>query len=154
MGRVILTSAGLLVSLELVAKPAQGQPPEQAQQRKVAYQRIGGLYRIETIEKEKDNSFRIIFESVQKTKNHNKLLLTTDHVHLELEQGFQVRLSAEILAQKGDVTEVSQVLLFMPKTDLGTHIPIWLLSNHAPQSELRGARYLEMHSPASDYTIF
>jgi hypothetical protein len=139
----------------LAAEPKQPEAPSKgAVEKAPTYQRVGGLYRVESIQKQKDNSFQVVFESVQKTKKHNKLVLATDHVHLDLEQGYELRLSAEILSEKADVSEVSQVLLFLPKKDLGSHIPVWLLSNRVPQNELRGARYLEMHSPASDYTVF
>jgi hypothetical protein len=114
-------------------------------------ERIGGLFKITRIEKLGDKDFRIKFESEPKTGKHDKLVLRSDHVHLAMQEGQVLRLSAEVLRDKSSELEVTQVLLFLP----GEHgtAPIWLLSSDHPNRDFRGARWLDMHAPQADYTI-
>jgi hypothetical protein len=115
-------------------------------------ERIGGLYKITRIEKLGDKDFRIKFESEPKTGKHDKLVLRSDHVHLAMQEGQVLRLSAEVLRDKSSELEVTQVLLFLP-SEHGTTAPIWLLSSDHPSRDFRGARWLDMHAPQADYTI-
>lgn len=114
-------------------------------------ERIGGLFKITRIEKLGDKDFRIKFESEPKTGKHDKLVLRSDHVHLAMQEGQVLRLSAEVLRDTSSELEVTQVLLFLP-SDHGT-APIWLLSSDHPNRDFRGARWLDMHAPQADYTI-
>ncbi|MDQ3233894.1 MAG: hypothetical protein M3Q07_18930 [Pseudobdellovibrionaceae bacterium] len=115
-------------------------------------ERIGGLFRIARIEKLGDKDFRIKFESETKTGKHDKLILRSDHVHLAMQEGQVLRLSAEVLRDTSSELEVTQVLLFLP-SEHGTAAPIWLLSSDHPNRDFRGARWLDMHAPQADYTI-
>jgi hypothetical protein len=114
-------------------------------------ERIGGLFKITSIEKLGNKDFRIKFESETKTGKHDKLVLRSDHVHLAMQEGQVLRLSAEVLRDTSAELEVTQVLLFLPG-EQGT-APIWLLSSDHPTREFRGARWLDMHAPQADYTI-
>ncbi len=114
-------------------------------------ERIGGQFRIVSIEHLGEKDFRIKFESEPKTGKHDYLVLRSDHLHLAMQEGQVLRLSAEVIRDRGSELEVTQVLLFLPSGQ-GT-VPIWLLSSqHVPQ-EFRGARWLEMHAPQADYLI-
>lgn len=114
-------------------------------------ERIGGLFRITRIEKLGEKDFRIKFESESKTGKHDKLILRSDHVHLAMQEGQVLRLSAEVLRDTTSELEVTQVLLFLP-SDHGT-APIWLLSSQHQTRDFRGARWLDMHAPQADFTI-
>ncbi len=114
-------------------------------------EKIGGLFRIMSIERLGDQDFRIKFESEVKTGKHDKLVLRSDHVHLAMQEGQVLRLSAEVIRDAGSELEVTQVLLFLPN-DYGT-TPIWLLSSQHPTQEFRGARWLDMHAPQADFLI-
>lgn len=114
-------------------------------------ERVGGNYQVVDIEKKANDTFLITFENEAKSGRYDFLTLESDHVHVGVEKGAKLRISAEILSEKGDRAEVSQVLLFLPAGD--THIPVWMLSRKVPVDHLRGARFLEMHAPTSDYSI-
>ncbi|MBF0440777.1 MAG: hypothetical protein HQK54_02620 [Oligoflexales bacterium] len=114
--------------------------------------RVGGIYRVSSINKMSEGSYRIEFSSVTKTGRYDVLFLESDHVHVGLDEGAELRLSAEVIEDKGSYAEVGQVLLFFPSGD--TYIPVWLLSKKISNFELRGSKYLEMHAPTSDYLIF
>ena len=93
----------------------------------------------------------IEFKAEHPTGHFDVLKLESDHVHVAVKVGQNLRLSAEILSQSGAGAEVSQVVLFLPAPE--GHVPVWLLSNKAPPGDLRATRYLEMHSPLNDYMI-
>jgi len=114
-------------------------------------ERVGGQFRLVSIERLGEKDFRIKFESEPKTGKHDYLVLRSDHLHLAMQEGQVLRLSAEVIRDRGSELEVTQVLLFLPSGQ-GT-VPIWLLSSqHVPQ-EFRGARWLDMHAPQADYLI-
>lgn len=113
--------------------------------------KIGGDYRVSSIRKKGDDHFVVEFTSVHKTGKYDVLFLESDHLNVAVEEGKTLRLSAEILKEGKKKTEVSQVLLFLPHGE--THVPVWLLSRNAPDKDLRGSRYIEMHAPTSDYLI-
>lgn len=116
-----------------------------------AVAKIGGVYKVTKIQKNRDGHFVVEFTSLQKTGKFDVLVLESDHLHVAVEEGKELRLSAEVLKESPKRTEVAQVLLFLPHGD--THVPVWLLSRHAPDRDLRGSRYIEMHAPTSDYLI-
>ncbi len=113
--------------------------------------RVGGDYQVGAVTKGRDGSFHIEFRSVQPTGKFDTLTLDSDHVHVAVKIGQKVRLSAEILSEKGASAEVAQVVLFL-NTAVG-RVPVWLLSNRAPDRDLRASKYLEMHLPSTDYQI-
>jgi hypothetical protein len=114
--------------------------------------RIGGEFRIKSIEKLAEKDFRVVFESLTKTAKANQLVLRTNHIHFGLSEGEQIRLSAEVVGEGSDVLNVTQVLLFIPQETYGM-TPVWILSNQFPTGELRGAKWLEMHAPQADYQV-
>jgi hypothetical protein len=115
------------------------------------YERVGGTYEVTDIEQKDDGTFLINFQSVVKGGKFEFLKLESDHVHFSVVEGQKIRLSAEILGTKGNVTEVSQVLLFLPTSQGVT--PVWMLSRKGQDRDLRGSKYLEMHSPQNDFNI-
>lgn len=113
--------------------------------------RAAGDYRVESISKEGQDHFRIVFHSLKATGRFDILTLSSDHIHVAVSVGRQVRLSAEVLQESGPKAEVAQVVLFVPGA--GGQVPIWLLSNRSGSRDLRAVKYLEMHVPQYDYTI-
>lgn len=113
--------------------------------------RVGGNYKVTRVERLAPDHFRIEFTSSVKSGKHDRLILESDHVNVAVSKGMVLRLSAEVLRETKGATEVSQVLLFLPKND--THVPVWLLSRNAKNQELRSSRYLEMHAPTSDFMV-
>lgn len=134
----------LLISLFLMAPSAQASEKE-------GVLRVGGDYRVEDISKVDSRTFRISFVHNEAIR-HQRLVLLSDHVHLGVEVGQILRLSAEIAEEKDGYFEVSQVLLFLPSQYGKT--PIWMLSATRPRPFLGGVKLLEMHAPAADYAIF
>ncbi len=113
--------------------------------------RVGGDYNVASVEKAGDHSFVVEFKSEKPTGRFDTLRLESDHVHVAVKVGQKIRLSAEILTEKGPVAEVAQVVVFLPVQD--SHVPVWLLSNKAPNHDLRATKFLEMHDPLTDFTI-
>lgn len=119
-----------------------------------AVKRIGGDFKITSIERVAEGDFRIRFVSQGDPKKKDRLLLQSDHIHLSMQEGQVVRLSAEVLSQ--DVSgefEVAQVLLFLSNKEYGT-TPVWLLSSRHLTRDFRGSRWLDMHAPQADFQIF
>jgi len=113
--------------------------------------KVGGTYEVVSIERNKDNFFEIIFKSISPSGKFDELKLESDHVHFSIRKGQEIRLSAEVIKTDGPKAEVSQVLLFLPHPQGVT--PVWLLSRKNNGGDLRGAKYIEMHAPQSDYSI-
>lgn len=113
--------------------------------------RVGGDYTVEAIDKVSERAFKIIFKADKPSGKFDVLRLDSDHVHVAVKVGQKIRLSAEILSQKGPEAEVAQVVIFF-EGDAG-RVPVWMLSNKAPQGELRASKYLEMHVPANDFIV-
>lgn len=114
--------------------------------------KVGGMYVVKNINQVAEKYFVIEFESQEKSGRFDILKLESDHVHFSVREGQSLRLSAEVLTEKGNIAEVSQVLLFLPHIQGFT--PIWMLSRKADGGDLRGSKYIEMHSPQSDYVVF
>lgn len=125
---------------------ANEKQPSQAQ-----VQRVGGDFIVERIDAQQDGSFRITFQHSESTR-HKTLVLVSDHVHMGVEEGQKLRISAEVLAEYSDYTEVAQVLLFLPSEYGKT--PVWMLSQKSPKLSLDGVKLLEMHAPSADYAIY
>lgn len=116
--------------------------------------RVGGNYKIEAIRKNSTDQVVVIFEAVQKTGKYDKLKLTSDHVHMNIKVGSQLRISAELVeAKPNGLSLVSQVQVFLPTSQGST--PVWMLSKtHPPKRVLGGSKMIEMHAPGADYLIF
>ena len=108
--------------------------------------KIGGEFLIKSIEKE-NASFVVVFKAQDGGKD---LVLHTDHVHVGLQAGSKLRLSAEV-THEGDLLEINQVMVFIPIAE-GVK-PIWMLSKSYKSGNLP-SRYIEMHDPQSDYILF
>ncbi len=113
--------------------------------------RVGGDYLVTAIEHLDKEEFRIQFSAVTPTGKFDQLTLHSNHVHVAVKQGQKLRLSAEILADSGATAEVAQMVIFVVNPQ--GPIPVWLLSNRAGPRELNATKYLEMHSPLTDYII-
>jgi hypothetical protein len=113
--------------------------------------RVGGDYTVTTAERRGGREFLVEFKAEHPSGRFDVLRLESDHVHVAVKVGQKLRLSAEILAERGAVADVRQVVLFFPSP--AGHVPVWLLSNKAPSTDLRASKYLEMHSPLNDYTV-
>ena len=114
--------------------------------------RVGGQYRIQKIEKLGDEDFRITFQSEAPSGRADTLVLRSDHIHVAVQEGLSLRLTAEVVKDQGPILEVTQVLLFLNHRDYGT-TPVWLLSKQHVTRDFRGARWLEMHAPQADFLI-
>ena len=115
--------------------------------------RVGGEFRVKSIQKTKDRGFVITFASTDSKAQVQEIILESTYLHVSVEEGKVLRLSAEVAAQQGRVVTARQILLFLPTA--GSYLPVWLLSRFAPAlSDLKGARYIDMHAPQSDFMLF
>lgn len=152
----IIKLVKLVMTLSLVigAGMAAAQTAEVVQSDSGDILRVGGDYTVTAIEKVGEKAFRVEFTADAKTGKFDVLRLDSDHVHVAVKVGQKIRLSAEILAEKGANAEVAQVVVFLPSSQgQESHVPVWLLSNKAPPRDLRAAKYLEMHVPATDFVV-
>lgn len=141
----------LLCSLALPLKGFAGEnkaPKVEAE----TLERIGGTYRVSRLEKLGDADFLIHFESVPLTGRYDHLVLRSDHIHMSIQEGQSLRLSAEVVSSKKPEVEVTQVLLFLSNAEYGT-TPVWLLSSQHATRDFRGSRWLDMHAPQADFQI-
>src|SRR5438309_1256347 len=78
--------------------------------------RVGGDYKVTSVDKIDDHTFRVQFQSVKPTGRYDQLRLDSDHVHVAVKVGQEIRLSAEILSEDkhGASAEVAQMVLFLP----------------------------------------
>mgnify|MGYP006274516439 CR=1 FL=1 len=95
--------------------------------------------------------FRIVFDAVHKTGRFDQLVLESNHVNVGVRPGDRIRLSAEIAVDRGRSAEVSQVVLFEGQP--GSQLPVWMLSSKHRAGSGPAARYLEMHSPQTDFLV-
>jgi hypothetical protein len=145
-----LTAASLALA-PVLAQAAGGVTPKTTELSDGHVVRVGGTYTVTAIDKNDDGSFAVVFRTVAPSGKYDELRLQSDHVHVAVKVGQTLRLSAEILSERGATAEISQVMLFLPHQQ--GPVPVWLLSNKAAPKELKGSRYLEMHSPVNDYII-
>ncbi len=116
-------------------------------------ERVTGLYKVRKIEKNPGNDYVLHFEAENKDGVHDLLVLKSDGLNVKIEEGQVLKLSAEVLKDSKKEQEITQVLVFLPSSEYGLS-PVWLLSKAHEIREMRGARYLEMHAPASDYQVY
>jgi hypothetical protein len=114
-------------------------------------QRVGGDYKVTKIERDGAGVFHIEFHSTQSSGRFDILKLESDHVHVAVKVGQVLRLSAEIMEERGSEAHVSQVVLFL--NGQSGRVPVWLLSRKAMGRDLKAVRYLEMHVPANDFVV-
>ncbi|MEZ4742550.1 MAG: hypothetical protein R3B45_08895 [Bdellovibrionota bacterium] len=112
--------------------------------------RVGGNYVVREINRT-DNSVVVVFESVVKNGHADLIRLESDHIHIGIEEGQTLRISAEVSSSTDKEVDASQVLLFIPQAE--GSVPVWLLSKEGRKKSLQGSSYLEMHDPRSDYAI-
>lgn len=116
--------------------------------------KVGGEFVVSDIKRMNSGVFEVTFTSDVVTVKPSILKLHSDHVHVRLEKGMKLRISAEIAEVKGDIAHLKQVLLFMPQSVNESHtLPIWMLSKVYPSKNLKGARYIEMHAPTADFQV-
>lgn len=114
------------------------------------FERVGGTFVVTSIKHLKDGGFRIVFTAKEGEPRFKTLVLESSHVHVSVSEGSELRLSADIVATKGNTAEVSQMVLFVPGRVGST--PVWMLSKRA-RSPLPPAKLLEMHAPSTDYQM-
>lgn len=115
--------------------------------------RVGGEFKVKSIQKTKDHSFVVTFASTDSQAKVQEIKLESTYLHVSVEEGKVLRLSAEVATQQGRVVEAKQILLFLPTAS--SYLPVWLLSRSAPAlSDLKGAKYIDMHAPQSDFLLF
>ena len=114
--------------------------------------RVSGEFIVKSITTDKQGFFTVIFANTAKNAKINTLRLETRQLHVAIEQGKRLRLSAEVGKWRGNTVEARQILVFVPTAS--SHTPIWLLSRHGSDDQkLQGARYLDMHAPQSDFLV-
>lgn len=122
--------------------------------REMVLLKVGGDYLVESVDKE-GKQFKIVFRATKETGEADTITLFSDHVHIGMEAGKSVRLSAEVMSKGDDVrtnVEAYQVLLYLPAPE--GYLPVWLLSNNAKGFEKGHIKYLRMHAPQSDFMVF
>ncbi len=115
-------------------------------------QRIGGNFTVTEINKLAAGDFEVVFKAETDSDKYNKLKLKTDHINVAVEQGKTIKLSAEVERVEGDFVWVRQMVIFVPSPQ--GSIPIWLLSKAEGKPNFKREKYLKMHAPNSDYTVF
>ena len=114
--------------------------------------RVTGDFVVRSITKNASGANDVLFHSVTKTGRLDLLRVRNTSVHFGIAEGDTYRISAEVVTERDIVGDVSQVMILFPKQ--GSFEPIWLLSQNYNNKRLRGAKYLEMHAPSSDYQVF
>ena len=126
--------------------------PGTTKTKSVLTERVGGDYIVHSIKPIAHSGFLVEFRSATTTGRFDVLKLETSNLHLLLNEGQKLRISAELLHEGEEASEVAQVLVFIPGQTGET--PVWLLSRKSSAISFDGARYLEMHAPESDYLLF
>jgi hypothetical protein len=114
-------------------------------------QKVGGEYKVAKIDRDTAGVFHIEFHATQSSGRFDILKLESDHVHVAVKVGQVLRLSAEVVGERGQEADVSQVVLFLHGRS--GRVPVWLLSRKAMGQDLKAVRYLEMHVPANDFVV-
>ena len=113
-------------------------------------ERVGGTYLVSSIDRV-DGGFQVKFKAVVASGRFDEIILESPHIHVGVKVGQQLRISAEVIGGDMQVAEATQVLVFLPNQRGET--PVWMLSSKQTSVDLRGAKYLEMHAPETDFTI-
>lgn len=123
----------------------------EAQVKTPVLERIGGNFTIVKIYSLRDGGFGVDFKASEGSPKIMRLHLESDHINAGLIEGQALRLSADVLAHKGDLAEISQVVVFMSGPAGPT--PAWMISKKAT-GLTPPVRLIEMHAPSTDYAIF
>ena len=152
----ILSRLAAFVAVVLLGLSTQGHAGENltgknASEPKIEnIERVGGDYFIKSIDGN-DSGFVTTFAAVNPTGRFDTIRLESRHIHVAVKVGQRLRISAEVVGGTVRDAEASQVLVFIPSRNGET--PVWLLSHRHPSLDLKGARYLEMHAPETDFTV-
>ena len=138
-----------LVGLLCVLILSGAQQTPRSEQLPVKGKLVVGKFKVKAIE-QRDGYHRLVFENVDLAAKTKRLTLDTNYVHIGVERGQVLKLSADVMAVGS--SEITQVLLYLPKD--GSHSPVWMLSRLHPRMKFTGARLLDMHAPQSDYLLF
>jgi hypothetical protein len=114
-------------------------------------ERIGGDFIVSTIKRAQNGGFIVEFRANAGSPRIRVLRLESDHVNAGLNEGDKIRLSADVVASKGDMAEVAQMVLYLPSKIGPT--PVWMLSKRNKPLD-PPAKLIEMHAPATDYAVF
>jgi hypothetical protein len=154
---LVLFAFGALLLSAPAKSDSDQQLPERAKGKfnsSSTLQRVGGNYSVKEIKMKKSGTTVVIFEAEVKNGRADYIVLETDHIHVGIEEGQVLRLSAEVewkSESEGVKVKADQVLLFIPRQ--GGAVPVWLLSKKGRRKNLRGSSYLKMHNPQSDFVI-
>ena len=151
----VLTLSSALVAEEKATKVEPTPVPKAVEKLKAesGAERVTGLYKVSRIETNPGNEVVMHFESETKDGVHDLLVLKSDGLNVKIEEGQILKLSAEVLQSSQKEHEITQVLVFLPSSEYGLS-PVWLLSKAHETREIKGARFLEMHAPGSDFQVF
>ena len=120
---------------------------------------LEGRYKISKIRKSGD-FFRIVFTKINNDRLLPKsVMIESQYVHHALEEGMNLEVSFRIEKDKRNKfsyskpIELDQILVYLPN-DLGGSTPVWMVSKNKEFMGLNGSKFLKMHSPSSDFSIF
>lgn len=147
----MVSSAVLAFSSAAFAADSTTQGDVEAQVKAPVLERIGGNFTIVKIYSLRDGGFGVDFKASEGTPKIMRLHLESDHINAGLIEGQTLRLSADVAARKGDLAEISQVVVFMAGPSGPT--PAWMISKKAT-GLTPPVRLIEMHAPSTDYAIF
>ena len=152
MKSILFTALGLFLTLPaMAASEGAKKTVETVPMGEAEVMRVGGTYKVTDINELDKGAYEIIFTSTQKSGRFDVLRLESDHIHVAVQRGSVVRLSAEVMNDQGIKADVAQMVLFLPNPKGPT--PVWMLSNKAPNRDLRAVKYLDMHVPLNDYRV-
>jgi hypothetical protein len=148
IGLIAVMASFLSFSVSTLAGDSKGAPGVKDA---VKVERVGGNFTVIKIRQLPSGGFGVDFKASEGTPKFSRLHLESDHINAGLVEGETLRLSADVIATKGDQAEVGQVVVFMPGRVGPT--PVWMISKKSPRLD-PPAKLLKMHSPSTDYAIF
>ncbi|MBP9706235.1 MAG: hypothetical protein KBD78_01225 [Oligoflexales bacterium] len=118
----------------------------------IKIEQVGGTYKIEAINKYV-GGVKVIFVSSSSADKYQRLILDTQHIHIGLDVGDELRISSEVESINKSTINIRQVLVFLPAVE--SHTPVWLTSKNLLVPDFfSNKNILKMHVPQSDYLIF
>ena len=147
----MVISTVIVFSSASFAADSMAQGEVEAQVKAPVLERIGGNFTIVKISSLRDGGFGVDFKASEGTPKIMRLHLECDHINAGLIEGQTLRLSADVSASKGDLAEISQVVVFIAGPAGPT--PAWMISKKAT-GLTPPVRLIEMHAPSTDYAIF
>jgi hypothetical protein len=149
---IFCVSAALSAETPNNRQNSSQKPAKPSAQDSVKIERIGGEFEVTNIESIKDNYFRVTFVSTGENPRFKTLVLESSHVHVRVQKGSILRLSADVEATSGTTARVDQVVLFFPGRVGKT--PVWMVSRQGSRFNSPPGKLIEMHAPSTDYQIF